>query len=806
MSGEGRTEGMENEAAARIRVVRCPKCNKFLPELPVYSVYVCGGCGATLQAKKKSSGQSSDDTDNANINYLEVLKCAPQISSGKPVAITADRLETSKRADVNSKSVDVHHYNIRTGPSPSTPNTLVMDDVKDAKYRHICDWENGEMGQSLRVRDISPRSPINGVPPNAYQGEGLVDYHLKQRYIYSTKECPGERNLDGPSRVRGLEKDRAEILRMLDELRDQVQQSCDVTDGPSGSTRTNRPADVPSSYDTSDRLTQLRHVAHQLHRNGSRHSSLLNVQSPSVPRVYAALPGQQDHSGYADPISHARASSHPASLYPWRNFDNYFFGQHDPDPLFSCRHDGFYHQASCSCLHCCHQEFLPMQGNHLSFNDQRAPYLLNTHGAYPVDSPLFSQQRRSTRGTNTNFQRNHPNANARKKPAQTCEPFAGGAPFTLCYNCYEVLQIPKEQSLSGKEYKMRCGSCSHAILVKLDGNRLNVSEFSLSPHLFDGQENNIGTHEQTPDGRSVPTYCFDDGSLASQEKDLHSNLSNSENNHTALGTNSEGACQSRDLPPEDNVLSHVPSFPDCDHHGSSPSEHSVVGSRSSHSETEKVILLTETCKQNSVKDVCVSNEMQSPENGFVDPKCMEDALNAQQNTGYTRAMKTSDSFLTNLIKKSFKINNGMRNGRARVYVNGFPISDRAVRKAEKLAGTICPGDYWYDYHAGFWGVMGRPCLGMIPPYIPEFNYPMPKNCASGNTGVFVNGRELHQKDLDILVTRGLSDCPGRSYVVKNSGQVSDEITGEELYGLGKLAPTVEKMGRGFGMRVPRFIQ
>jgi ribosomal protein L37AE/L43A len=37
------------EAAARIRVVRCPKCDKFLPELPPYSVYVCGGCGAALQ-------------------------------------------------------------------------------------------------------------------------------------------------------------------------------------------------------------------------------------------------------------------------------------------------------------------------------------------------------------------------------------------------------------------------------------------------------------------------------------------------------------------------------------------------------------------------------------------------------------------------------------------------------------------------------------------------------------------------------------------------------------------------------------
>lgn len=81
------------------------------------------------------------------------------------------------------------------------------------------------------------------------------------------------------------------------------------------------------------------------------------------------------------------------------------------------------------------------------------------------------------------------------------------------------------------------------------------------------------------------------------------------------------------------------------------------------------------------------------------------------------------------------------------------------------------------------------CFFSLQPYIPEFNYPMPKNCGGGNTGIFINGRELHQKDLDLLVSRGLSDSPGRSYIVENSGKVSDEVSGEEFYGLGKLAPT-----------------
>lgn len=77
----------------------------------------------------------------------------------------------------------------------------------------------------------------------------------------------------------------------------------------------------------------------------------------------------------------------------------------------------------------------------------------------------------------------------------------------------------------------------------------------------------------------------------------------------------------------------------------------------------------------------------------------------------------------------------------------------------------------------------------MQPNIEEFNYPMLDNCAAGNTGVFVNGRELHQKDLDLLSSRGLPIISHRSYIVEINGRVVDEQTGEELDGLGKLAPT-----------------
>jgi hypothetical protein len=54
----------------------------------------------------------------------------------------------------------------------------------------------------------------------------------------------------------------------------------------------------------------------------------------------------------------------------------------------------------------------------------------------------------------------------------------------------------------------------------------------------------------------------------------------------------------------------------------------------------------------------------------------------------------------------------------------------------------------------------------------------------------------------LLVGRGLPRISGKSYSVEISGNITDEETGKKLRSLGKLAPTIEKLKRGFGMHVP----
>uniref|UniRef100_A0A453S9A3 Probable zinc-ribbon domain-containing protein n=1 Tax=Aegilops tauschii subsp. strangulata TaxID=200361 RepID=A0A453S9A3_AEGTS len=540
--------------------------------------------------------------------------------------------------------------------------------------------------------------------------------------------------------------------------------SCEITEKPSVGASTSRVVDASSSYSPHELLSRLRHGSPQLQRNGSQCSPSLSGQNPGVPHAYASVPTHQDLRGYREPATHMGAPCYPVGQYPWRNYDSYFFGQHNHDPLVSYHHGGFYHQPACSCLHCHHREFLPVQGAPMGFNHHRVPY----PGAYPVNgSVMFGMQNNNSRGINASMHRGHMRGNLSKKPPQTCEPIACGAPFTICYNCYEVLQLPKKCPLPGKdEYKLRCGSCSHVIVVKLDGSRLDVSAPSPISHVSAASRNNSSDVQgsnaySATDERLLPLYSFSAGSHCSRERDLHSNSSDAEK------------VQGK-------------------------------GSRSTRSEHEKTVL-TETCRHNTIKDVRVVSVMSLSDDEYEDLDCSQDPGVGAQHVDRPIVTKTGDSFFTNLMKKSFKINNGVGNGRAKVFINGYPISDRAVKKAEKIAGPIYPGEYWYDYRAGFWGVMGQSCLGMIPPFIPQLNYPMPKNCAGGNTGIFINGRELHQKDFDLLVGRGLSESPDRSYKVEMSGKVYDDVSGEELYCLGKLAPTVEKMKRGFGMRPPRTI-
>jgi hypothetical protein len=55
-----------------------------------------------------------------------------------------------------------------------------------------------------------------------------------------------------------------------------------------------------------------------------------------------------------------------------------------------------------------------------------------------------------------------------------------------------------------------------------------------------------------------------------------------------------------------------------------------------------------------------------------------------------------------------------------------------------------PGHYWYDTLSGAWGIEGREAFGFL---LPGHDFgPLAANASRGNTGVFINGREINMVD------------------------------------------------------------
>uniref|UniRef100_A0A1D1XST2 Uncharacterized protein At5g05190 n=1 Tax=Anthurium amnicola TaxID=1678845 RepID=A0A1D1XST2_9ARAE len=916
--GEEGTGGATAPTAAKVRVVRCPKCQKLLPELAGFSVYRCGGCDATLQAKQAIpvTDASSEKSDEERVIISENPECCPgnkRITSNPSSenGLESDRAEMRRKqmvgtGDSNGRTSStggrrgasgepddprlddqrkgIQHRDSRYTRSSKSPveacnasvgvavKTNVGEDAEnkplgDRTYKSQKAQRNpaykDEERDGLGVLRRTPRTLLEGGRFSPYSHEGPSTSHPISSFGYCDDGRVRNQNTDRPERVESLEQDRADLLRKLDELRDQLSRSCDVKDKSGERDTMNRTASSdPSNCRGLGTWSENSSSANRTH---TRHFPSVNGHNVDMQNFYTPPHLQSEFLGYGDPLEPQllrRAPYHPSHHYPQRATESYMYGQFDPDPVVSYPHDIFYHQPACPCPQCCNMHWqAPVPVAQSVFSNRRVPYLANSHGLYPLGNPfMLGSASYNHRGTSDSLLSREPQIHQRsvlaKRSGQSCKPISGGAPFIVCNNCSELLEVPhKLLSVRKNVYKLRCGSCSQVISFKIDGKRLNVSSppSALNPSLepVNNSEDAVTQVLQRPgpsinglvnsysedyESSSYNIQSTDEKLVLSSplplvshdtiEKDYGLNLSDSENmldlstspsSSEDNGSTESMVCQ-RDIPsstelqPHAEASSRVPGLPLREHFGYPSSDQTMKRSGEGSSkrfDQEMIVSINSNFKQNSIKDVSITTEMDLATDNYLNPSLPQDSVDVSKEEDHRRMSKGGDSFFTGLIKKSFKdfprFNPSLESNKAKVSINGHHILDRLVKKAEKLAGPIYPGNYWYDYGAGFWGVMGQPCLGIVPPFIEEFNYPLPKNCSCGNTGVMVNGRELHQKDLDLLVGRGLPPDSGRSYRIDISGRLLDDISGEELDGLGKLAPTVEKVKHGFGMRVPRVL-
>ena len=94
-------------------------------------------------------------------------------------------------------------------------------------------------------------------------------------------------------------------------------------------------------------------------------------------------------------------------------------------------------------------------------------------------------------------------------------------------------------------------------------------------------------------------------------------------------------------------------------------------------------------------------------------------------------------------------------------VNGVVIHPERVRKFEQEKRTLIPrGDFWYDKVSGAWGIAGGPTLGFTAPGM-DLGGPLEEDASRGNTGVFINGRQLPLPDVIGLHNLGVPVQLGR---------------------------------------------
>ncbi|CAN0908767.1 Extra-large guanine nucleotide-binding protein 1 [Linum grandiflorum] len=425
---------------------------------------------------------------------------------------------------------------------------------------------------------------------------------------------------------------------------------------------------------------------------------------------------------------------------------------------------------------------------------------------------------------------------AAQRNRRLCRPIAYGAPFIVCCACFELLKLPEKIVM--QKLKLRCGSCSVVLMLEFQSKKLMVSvcEETTESHvkIVDGSCDVVNEVRENGED-SGDLGHFEVQSTTLSESNPAEERESKKKNEDHASSSSSSSCSLSVSSEEEETVPQEVSFATVEDN-ESPSMRTLQYQENPIDYGEPISLQRKgdriTHTRDQANDSRISSRQSSRKldasyssavvadareedefsfNDYVNMDSSVDSIDTSKSKVPAPIQRWIETSLAGVFKKSLRDlakppqqanPYSTTNNKANVFVNGQPIHEQTLRLAEKLAGPIHPGDYWYDFRAGFWGVMGQPCLGVIPPFIEEFNYPMPRNCAAGNTGVFVNGRELHQQDLELLCKRGLPNLEHKFYTLEIDGRLYDNDTGKELHGIGKLAPTVEKVKRGFGMRVP----
>ena len=136
-----------------------------------------------------------------------------------------------------------------------------------------------------------------------------------------------------------------------------------------------------------------------------------------------------------------------------------------------------------------------------------------------------------------------------------------------------------------------------------------------------------------------------------------------------------------------------------------------------------------------------------------------------------------------------------RTRETKVVVNGVTVPNDTIASLERAYRVpIRPGAYWYDKTSGLWGIEGGPLMGQIVPNL-DLGGPLKAKASKGDTGVFINGRELPLPEVMFLRQLG-PVMPGRYWL--NARGIAGFEGGPPQFDLGA-AFAAQQKNKGGGM-------
>lgn len=113
-------------------------------------------------------------------------------------------------------------------------------------------------------------------------------------------------------------------------------------------------------------------------------------------------------------------------------------------------------------------------------------------------------------------------------------------------------------------------------------------------------------------------------------------------------------------------------------------------------------------------------------------------------------------------------NKGNDDGARQVVINQVTLDAETLQALDQYLQRQTPdGRYWYDPTSGLWGYEGGPVAGALDANL-QLGGPLRADASGGDTGVFINGRELHETDVAGLQGLFGQVAPGR-YWLNDSG-------------------------------------